>query len=214
MILQHAVKGIGGISASDAQHILAGGIICNWWRKVNPLPDPEIPLRLTERNLDWHQNRYDDLDPLEGNEPFGRHTPFISLTAGTVERDALRMRNVVHPAWLVALEFATDGWRRDGYLFYCYVFILGRRSVPHRAFAEEIRELNIYTGFSPFQPEGEISAKINIPPTQIERFEFYEISRVNRDLAAGLIPRPTTTEPNLALFRPPDEISNVRALLI
>jgi hypothetical protein len=171
-------------------------------------------LRLTDRNLDWHQNRYGDPDPLEGNEPFGRHTPFISVTAGSVERDVVRLRNILHPAWQVALEFATDGWRRDAYLFYCYVFILGRKSIAHRAFCEEIRELNIYTGFSLFQPEGEITAKIIIPPTQIEKFEFYEIALVLNDLSAGRLPTPAKTERNVAFFRPPEEISNVRGYLI
>lgn len=214
MIIQHVIKGLGGISRDDARRILAGGIICNWWRKVDPLPNPEIPARLNERNLEWHQNRYDEPDPLEANEPFGRHTPFISVTAGTVERDAMAYRNIIHPAWQVALEFATDGWRRDGYLFYCYVFVLGRPSIPHRGFSEEKRELNIYTGFSPFQPEGEITAKIIIPPTQIERFDFYDLAQVQQDLAAGRLPMPAATEPSPGLYRPPEDIANIRSYLL
>lgn len=187
--------------------------MCNWWRKVTLLPNNEIPLRLTARNLDWHQNRYNDPDPAEANEPFREHTPFISVTAGTVERDNVRKRNILTPAWQIALEFATDGWSTDGYLFYCYVFILGRNSVAHQAFSEEIRELNIYAGFSPFQPEGEITAKIIIPPTQIEKFEFYEIARIRNDLAAGRFPTPTNANTN-SLFQPPDDISNIRGFLL
>ena len=213
MILQRVLKGVGGVSFHQAQAMLHSGIICNWWHNVNPLPNEEIPLRLTDRNLDWHQNRYTDPDPQENDEPFREHTPFISVTAGTVERDAVRARNVLHPAWQVALEFATEGWQRDGYIFYCYVFVLGRRSVAHRAFAEEIRELNIFTGFSPFQPEGEITAKIIIPPTQIQKFELFEMARVNADLAAGRLPTPSQTEWNL-FYQDPDEISNVRGYLI
>lgn len=178
------------------------------------MPNGEIPLRLTERNLDWHQNRYDDPDPLQANKPFKENTPFISLTSGTVERDDVQKRNVLRPAWQVALEFATDGWKRDGYLFYCYVFILGRKSIPHRAFSEELRELNVYTGFSLYLPEGEITAKIVVPPTQIEKFEFYEIAQVKKDIAAGRLPTPTITESNASLYQPPTDISNVRGFLL
>jgi hypothetical protein len=178
------------------------------------LPNHEIPLRLTDRNLHWHQNRYHDKDPLEGNEVFNRHTPFISVTAGSVERDAVHSRNVLHPPWQVALDFATDGWSRDGFLFYCYVFILGRKSVAHQMFAEELRELNIYSGYSLFQPEGEITAKIIIPPAQIEKFEFYDIAAVISELAVGRLPVPARTERNVSLFRAPDEISNVRGYLL
>lgn len=96
MIIQRVIKGIGGISRSDASGILGTGIICNWWHKVRTLPSAEIPQRLVERNLDWHQNRYDEPDPTEGNEAFGQHTPFISTTAGTIERNAARQRNIQH----------------------------------------------------------------------------------------------------------------------
>ena len=51
MIIQHALKGIGGVSFDQAQAMLHAGIICNSWRKVNPLPNHEIPLHLTERGL-------------------------------------------------------------------------------------------------------------------------------------------------------------------
>lgn len=117
MIIQRVIKGINNIGELEARHILANGIVCNWWRKVNPLPSHEIPLRLTQRNLDWHQNHYDTPDPLEGNEPFGRHTPFIATTAGTLERDRFAETNVLHSAWEEALRFATDSWTSDGCLF-------------------------------------------------------------------------------------------------
>ena len=213
MIVQRAIKGIGGISRGEAERILRGGIICNWWRNVDPLPNPEIPQRLTERNLHWHQNRYSEPDPLEGGQPFFEHTPFISTTAGTVERDPNQMRNVVHPAWLISLEFATDGWSRDGYLFYCYLFVLGRTTVQHRQFSEELRELNVYTGYSPYQPEGEITAKISIPPTQIEKFVFYSHASIQACFAASQLPTPDDEVPNQGMYRLPEELSNIRDVL-
>ena len=106
MIIQRVIKGISRISENDALHILSVGIVCNWWHKVNPLPEHEVPLRLTERNLDWHQNRYNDPDPFESGEQFRLHTPFISTTAGTVERDTFNDTNVLNPAWKEALPSA------------------------------------------------------------------------------------------------------------
>src|SRR5215467_13427895 len=121
MIIQHVIKGITGIDERTAKGILSAGITCRWWHKVNPLPSHEIPQRLTDRNLDWHQNRYEEPDPSEGGEEFCRHTPFISTTAGSVERDNVYQTNTLTPAWKEALRFATAHWTTDGYLFYCYL---------------------------------------------------------------------------------------------
>ena len=213
MIIQHVLKGISGISRRDALRILDEGITCNWWRKADPLPEHEIAERLTERNLEWHQNRYADPDPLERGERFGEHTPFISVTAGTIERDSLRRRHLLHPAKEIALQFATNQWRRDGYVFHCYVFLLGRKSLPHRAFSEELRELNIYTRFSLFQPEGEIAAKIVIPAIQIEKCEAFTLSGIKSDLALKRFPKPSETIPN-PKYTTPDDISNLRRFLV
>ncbi|MCP5487720.1 MAG: hypothetical protein H7A43_03640 [Verrucomicrobia bacterium] len=213
MIIQKVIRGVGGISKAKADEVFRIGILCNWWNKVSSMPEIEVHQRLTDRNLYWHQNRYADADPQDGGEEFYKHTPFISTTAGSIERDSSAGINVLHPAWLIALEFATDGWTRDAYLFYCYLFVIGKRCVPHRPFSEELRELNVYTGFSAFQPEGEIAAKINIPPTQIEKYAFFTIAGIRRDLAAGRIPTPASEVQNTVTYRPPDEVSNMRDAL-
>ncbi|HTY11538.1 MAG TPA: hypothetical protein VMF88_10740 [Bacteroidota bacterium] len=212
MIIQKVIKGIGGITNDEALSFMRSGITCHWWHLVNPLPNEEIPQRLNERNLIWHQNHYDTPDPQEGGRPFNERTPFISTTAGTVERDALLNRNVLIPAWFEALYFATDAWRRDGYLFFCYVFILGKRAIGHQQFAEELRELNVYNDYSPFQPEGEITAKIIIPPTQIERVELWSMLDFKRDINAHQIPQPAANTPN-PLYLPPENYNNVRDIL-
>ncbi|MBT9317085.1 hypothetical protein [Leptothoe spongobia] len=213
MIIQKVIKGIGGISDVEAQNILDLGIQCNWWRRVGSLPAYEIPLRLTERNLFWHQNRYEDADPNRAGRPFQEGTPFISTTAGTIERDTAARSNLLTPAWLEALRFATDHWRHDGYLFYCYVFVIGRQSIRHGFFAEELRELNIYTGFSPFQPEGEITAKIYIPSAQIERFEFWSIGDFMQDLENGIMPEAGRVVYNRNFYLPPENYQNIREVL-
>jgi hypothetical protein len=212
MIIQKVIKGIGGIDEDKVDHILRTGITCQWWQEVNPLPQHEIPLRLTERNLAWHQNRYDSPDPLEGDRPFYLRTPFISTTAGTVERDTFLQTNMLQPAWIEALRFASDVWSRDGYLFYCHLFIIGKKSVGLQLFAEEIRELNIYTGFSPFQPEGEIAAKIIIPPAQIEKAEYWPMDKLLEDISLDQIPSPAKIINN-PLFLPPEDYTNVRDVI-
>jgi hypothetical protein len=213
LIVQKTIKGIGGIGNIEAQQILSTGIICNWWRTVGTMPANEIPDRLTARNLDWHQNHYADPDPREGGAPFWLHTPFISLTAGAVERNSVLAKNITFPARDVALRFATNFGVQDGYLFYAYVFVLGRQSIPHPAFSEELRELNLYSAFSAFQLEGEVCAKIIVPPTQIEKAEFYEIAKVNAALNAGVLPTPSQSIPN-SLYQSPESVANMRELLI
>jgi hypothetical protein len=70
MIIQKVIKGINNISRDEAKHTLQVGIICRWWQEVNQLPQNEVPQRLTERNLFWHQNFYQEFDPNENNQPF------------------------------------------------------------------------------------------------------------------------------------------------
>src|SRR5258708_6903577 len=214
MIIQRVIKGISRINEQQAQQILAQGIFCNWWHKMTTIVPREIPLRLTERNLAWHQNYYGEPDPTEGGEEFRRHTPFISTTAGTVERNTFNHTNVMNPAWKEALAFATDFWTTDGYLFYCYLLLIGRRAVAHQAFAEELRELNIYTGFSPYQPEGEITAKIVIPPAQIEKAEFWSRDQAFHAIQNAEMPvaDPTRVLQN-SLFVQPADYCNIRDVL-
>jgi hypothetical protein len=214
MIIQRVVKGISGITEDEARGILRQGIICRWWQQVGSLPAIEVPQRLTDRNLAWHQNRYEEADPLENGEAFSLHTPYISTTAGTVERDVVRKTNVLHPAWEIGLRFATNFWQGDGYLFYCYVFTLSRKAVGHQPFAEEVRELNVYAGYSPYQVEGEMVAKIQIPPAQIEKAEFWAKDEA---LAAARARRIPTPDPARVLYNnlfvDPSEYNNVRDVL-
>jgi len=214
MIIQQTLKGISGIDAAAARKLLAEGIPCNLVQRRGFISFAEIPSRLSLRNLDWHQNQYNTPDPLEGNEPFSWHTPFISTTAGTVERFISTSTNVTTPAWIEALDFATSSFTADGYIFYCYLWVVGRQTVKHQALSEELRELNVYTGFSPVQPEGEITAKVIIPPVQIERAEFWSASdafdAVKNELLPAADPVQTIVNP---LFVDPAYYNNVRLAL-
>ena len=152
-----------------------------------------MPDRLTETNLDWHQNSFNKPDPSHGKQPFSLNTPFISTTAGTVERDTVNRTNTLTPAWKTALFFATDRWKTDGWLFDCHLFLIGKRAVRVEAFSEELRELNIYTAFSPFYVEGEITAKLVIPTAQIERADFWSLSDAKNAVASGILPTASRT---------------------
>lgn len=217
MIIQKALKGISGINPTEAQAIMNQGIICNWWRNINPLPENQIQQRLTEANLILHLNHYKAPDPLFPGKQFGENTPYISVTAGNVERHHNKKSktgyNDLRPAWQTALEFATNFWRQDGAIFFCYVFVLGQKSIEHRMFSEEARELNTYNKYSPFQHQGEITAKINIPSVQIEKVEFYNAAQARAAFKAGNRPSPSNTFQNNQ-YQIPEGISNIREPLM
>ena|ERR1700688_1978710 len=213
MFFQKFLKGIPGDDDHQAQLRLRElGICCRWWDRVHQITPSEIKAKLTERNLDWHLNRYDHPDPDHGGEPFYDHTPFISTTAGAVERDEMFQRNRVFSPFLTALDFATRGFREPGYIFYGYVYTLGKKSIPLQEFSEEVRELNIYTNFLPFHYEGEIVAKIGIPSVNLEKYEKYDPDLLLRDLANGGFPTPIDVAYNDD-YAEPERYLNLRGLL-
>ena len=218
MIFQRILKGIANISRSvAAQQLAGGGITCNWWRRVNPLPEAEIPERLTEQNLFRHLNAYDQIDSSlampYGLYPFGQYTPFISTTAGTVERDPTIAHNLTFSAFLTALSFATAQFSTYGVVYYGYVNILGRQAIALREFAEETRDLHQWTAYQPYHSEGEVVAKISIPSPHLEKAEGYDGPVALAQLIAGSIPIPTWVENNHTHYVAPETISNVRGYL-
>ena len=212
MFFQKVLKGIAGLSRQEADMSFLGGIQCNWWRRVRTIRPDQIVEKLTARNLDWHLNHYVDPDPLMNNAPFYENTPFISATAGTVEREEFAQRNIVFDPFITALRFATGDFRTTGHLFYAYVFTLGRQSVDLCQFAEEVRELNIYTTFLPFHSEGEIAAKIEIRGPQIEKWEEYDGPAALAALQGVNLPQPTFTQVN-PIYAPPERYCNIRGLV-
>ncbi|MGN6209413.1 MAG: hypothetical protein ACTHND_11935 [Asticcacaulis sp.] len=179
MYIQWFVKGIssagpggqGVFTWADAKGlILAGhGIVSNWWRNKpgNRISPPEIEAVLTSDNLNRHVHDY---------ASFGSLSPFISVASGCVERDALLGRNNVYSAIDTALAFATEDGRHPGALFYGWLPVGLNPAVELSAVGESIRDLNVYHRWSPFQLEGEITAKINIPANQIEKVEWWDLS--------------------------------------
>jgi hypothetical protein len=213
MIIQQVIKGLNKLDDQNVDDIFQLGILCNWWRTQGQLLQDQVPDRLTETNLDWHQNSFNKPDPSQGSQPFNLNTPFISTTAGTVERDTVNRTNTLTPAWKTALFFATDRWKTDGWLFYCHLFLIGKRAVRVEAFSEELRELNIYTAFSPFYVEGEITAKLVIPTAQIERADFWSLSDAKKAVASGILPAASRTRSN-KYYVQPEDYNNLRTLMV
>lgn len=175
MYIQHCVKGIagehpgfvGGISADDALRTINDGIglISNWWRGIGSITPQQIAEILVEDNLDRHLHDYD---------VYGGDSPFISLSCGAVERDTLVQHNWIYSAVDTALMFATEDWTRPGALFYLWTPVSHKRAVGLSTVAEPVRDLTIYRRWSPFQLEGEITAKVSIPSNQISHVEWWD----------------------------------------
>jgi len=179
MFVQMCVKGVNYITLDDAKDILRKrGLVCTWGRLARQISSAEIDQRLTEQELYLHLHAFDEKHPARGGL-VRNETPFISLTAGSVQRDAFLAQNVVHPAHEIAMDFATDFGQRQGdcFVFRCWVFVGAQPNVAVRSQAEEVRELHTYTKYSPVQPLGEIVAKIEVPARQIEKFEHYQYVR-------------------------------------
>lgn len=193
MIVQRCLKGVHGINDDAARQMLGGGgIQCNWWRDVGKISPQQVRQKLTARAVDLHVNNYDAVI---------NDTPFISLTAGCVSRDQYMRTNIVKSARNTAIEFATDGGKGEGYVFYCWLLV-GLNPAPEvEGVAEEVRELNTYRNYSAFQTEGEVTAKVIVPANQIEGVEKV-------DLSGGHIS--WTGNPD---FSPPNRVTNFRDLI-
>lgn len=188
MYIQWFVKGIagpqahstgsGGITQDEAVSLVehGSGLICNWWRnKPNSrISPPEVGSILTAPNLDRHIHDYDN---------YGHESPFISLAAGSVERNTSAAQNFTYSAFDIALDFATDAGDRPGALFYGWVLVSLNPAVPLSSVAEPVRDLNVYHRWSPYQLEGEVTAKIHIPANQIERVEWWNAGGGSANLA-------------------------------
>jgi len=169
MYIQWCVKGITsgpGFGWPEAQHLITSetGILSNWWRAVHGITPTEVAGVLNLANLYRHLNDYDN---------YGPETPFISLAAGAVERNASLGINTPHSAIDTGLWFATDFGTRPGALFHCWVPVGLNPAVEVRSVAEAVRELHVYRDYLPYQLEGEVTAKVHIPANQIEKVEWW-----------------------------------------
>jgi len=108
VIVQWCVKGLNLGSDAEAKSIIDSGegLLSQWWRDAGGFQAYDVKHKLTPANIDMHVNQFHQRDPATGR-PFYETTPFISLTAGTVERDTVLATNIVHSARRVALHFGS-----------------------------------------------------------------------------------------------------------
>ena len=202
MYLQRCVKGIAGgdgvtgITQEQAKAVVtsAEGIPSNWLRKHGNTTPALVRDLLTEKNLNDHLHDYDQSGPC---------TPFISLACGAVERNILLHRNIAYSAVTTALMFATQDWQNPGALCYLWVPTSHDAVVPVASVAEPVRDLNIYQRWSPYQIEGEVTAKIHIAANQIEKVEWWDAKHSMSE------PQTTWTNPD---YIEPARVSNIREL--
>jgi hypothetical protein len=209
MFIQWCIKGVNGLTDDQARGVIDEnwGLPCRWWQNQPLISPPEIRAKLTRRNLDMHVNQYQAPDPSTGR-PFCEGTPFISLSAGCVERRKFLRTNTAHRARMIALDFATKGGSVEGYLYTCYVLVALNPAVGVEGLAEEVRELNTYRRYSPWQVEGELTAKVIIPTNQILRCEKWSFTRMRFRRA----PQCHWVHDNPA-FDHPRDITNIRELI-
>jgi len=185
MIIQWCCKGLAKLDQDAVTEILTDpvGLICQDWLAHTqigmPFPVGRAMQRLTEANLHRHVNDFSGPDPLTGL-PFCDVSPFISLSAGCVDRVVRKKTNRTYRAVRTALDFATTDYadparpRCPGWVLYCYVVVGSNPAVRIPTVAEEIRELNHGRAFSGWYWQGEVAAKLNVPSAQILCAERYE----------------------------------------
>ncbi|MXG92053.1 hypothetical protein [Nocardioides flavescens] len=150
--------------------LLERGLICEWWRNAKTITPTQVAAKLTDQALEDHLDNYSAVHST---------TPFISLTAGVRMRTA-RARgygtNRVVSAQRTALTYATRNYTTDGHIFAGWVPVLPHSDVALQSFAEEVRDLNQYAPFRRFHGQGEVTAKIQVPTTQLAWLERWDLT--------------------------------------
>jgi hypothetical protein len=163
-------KGVNGLVDETAVAILRErGLICCWWQEVGLISPPQIADKLTPDALRRHLDDYGSVE---------KETPFISLTAG-VRMRATGTRghgsNYVVSAQRTALTYATDDFQSPGHIFAGWVPVLPQPDVALEGFAEDVRDLTVYSRFRRFHRQGEVTAKIGVPTAQLAWVERWDL---------------------------------------
>jgi hypothetical protein len=234
VIFQWFLRGIcdwdGDLDENWAKQVLNRDGLRSAWLRLHPRSDPAEWDQAVNHNdsLLWHTTRFDEQGfPDWPDRPFGEQSPFLSLSSGTVEPDHRVGKNQKYPAWYTAVLFATSHGRSDGWVFHGYTSILGLPSLPLLEFSEEVRDLHQHDFYNPYHPEGEVVAKILIPPVRLKEafrvtadrlWEWHDelqgyIEAVGfedpLELLAGLSSHPVVEGDS---YRAPDEFSNIRSI--
>lgn len=195
MVIQWCLKGISErptFSDTEAGALLYSGIKSNWLFNNSTMPIeqaiPTVQGLLGLSALLIHVNNYAAVRTT---------SPYISLSAGVVLPDtALGSRKF--PAWRSAIDFATEWGRSSGYVYRVWTIVTPQPSPEIMNVSDEIRNLNLFDAAWKYQKQGEITAKLVIPPAQIEY-----VVKVGPDR------RPTGFRRDNTGFVKPETISNL-----
>jgi hypothetical protein len=165
MVIQWCLKGISerpSFGDTEAAGLLTKGIQSNWLFNNPTVPIaqaiPTVQSMLSLSALLTHVNNYAAVRTT---------SPYISLSAGVVVPDtALGTRKF--PAWKSAVDFATAGGRTAGYIYRVWTIVTPKPSPELMNVSDEILNLNLFSSVWKYQHQGEITAKLVIPPAQIE----------------------------------------------
>lgn len=209
MLFQKVLKGVPASSGINPSDVWALGLLCSWWHRVGDLPRAEVPGRLTNGELLNHLARYYQVVPGE-IYTYGDNSPFISTTGGTYQATNPSYKHF--PAIVTAVRFATRNYTVHGFVVEAWLPILGRPSVALEPFGEEVRDPHQYPTAYGHHSQGEIVAKIVIPPTQIRAMDFYNGPATAARLRAGGVPM-AVSHFDCPHYQPPEDYSNVREIV-
>jgi hypothetical protein len=119
---------------------------------------PTVQGLLSETALITHVNNYAAVTTT---------SPYISLSAGAVLRDT-PIGTRVFPAWESGVDFATGRGTVEGYIYRVWTLVAPKPAPKLMNVSDEIRNLNLFRGAWQYQHQGEITAKLVIPSSQIE----------------------------------------------
>lgn len=208
MRIQWAMKGLSLDDDAEAERILwPRGLICNWGRTAQGIPLDDISGKLTDDSVDWHVNRFSEKEA-GTREPYSKNSPYISLSCGTVQRDAVARANFLYTARRTAMQFGFRfGARSTAYIFVCWVIVAPEAVAEVYSVAEDVRDLTVYRRYSKFQDQGEVAAKLHVPANQIERCEKWTWDREARTIERKWV------KSNGPRFVRPERLSIVRTFL-
>ncbi len=206
MLIQEVVRGVGRLAYADALAVVREtGLVCAALRNGVVATSDAAEGLLSPEALERHRHDH---------PTFHSQSPYISATAGTyLEGSRWSRASRARFAFDTALDFAVLGPRRDGWIFYGYVFLLGRAAGRHAEFAEEVRDLHQHPAWSPYRGEGEIAVAVRIPPRRLRLAEFYDYDSVVRSIRNGRHPEPDDVIDNVALFEAPELLANARGVI-
>ncbi len=195
MVIQWCLKGIQerpSFGDTEAANVLTTGIQSIWL-----LNNPAVPIALAIPTVQGMLSLSALLTHVNNYAAVRTTSPYISLSAGVVVPDTpLGTRKF--PAWKSAVDFATARGKTEGYIYRVWTVVTPKPSPELMNVSDEIRNLNLFSSVWRYQHQGEITAKLVIPPVQVEYV-----------LKVGTNGKPTGFRRDNPGFVKPDTISNL-----